>query len=131
MTLPALRCASRRPIHQPALRRGIRNDHLITDTPWDEKKLKRLKAAVRRECDRRIKQNHKLAVNDVVHWLLANQQPLVSAALEEIVYEQVEERNDDRTVERVLRQRPEMRHCLKPMRENSEILDVPTWYLLA
>jgi hypothetical protein len=46
------------------------------------------------------------------------------------VNEQIEEHNNDRKVERMLREKPEMQCRLKRAREHSEILGVPAWFLL-
>jgi hypothetical protein len=96
-----------------------------------DKKLNTLKAALRKECDTVIRRECRLDTKQVAEWALKQKRSLVIDALADIVCEQMEQRNDDDRVERILRRKPELRKVVPLFRSLSESLSIPAWYLLS
>jgi hypothetical protein len=93
-------------------------------------KLKVLRKVIAAECDRRIKKDHRFAGHEVAEWLIRRKRKAVIDGLADLVYQFVDQRNDDISVERVLRAKPELRVPERALRGISQALGVPLWFML-
>jgi hypothetical protein len=95
-----------------------------------KEKLTALCAVIATECDARMRSNGKFGVKEVAEWFVQHKRPIVIEGLTDLIHHVMEQENDNDTVERVLRARPELRKRERALRLVSGTLDVPLWYLL-
>ena len=82
------------------------------------------------ECDDRRKRDHRINSGDIAEWLVLHNRAAVIAGLSDLVCQVMEQRNDDKRVERVLRAKPELQPVEELLRQVSQALGVGLWYLL-
>jgi hypothetical protein len=96
---------------------------------WN-KNLDMLRAVISTECEDRIDRGDRLNTGQVAEWLVRHQPAAVAAALSDLVCQVMEQRNDNSRAARILRDSPGLAQRVSGLRQISQTLGVPLWYLL-
>jgi hypothetical protein len=97
---------------------------------WN-RNLTKLRSAMTDECALRMNRDHRLSPDEVAAWLIRDKRELTISGLADLVCQQMEHRSDDDRVRRVLQHRPELQEHEPGLRQISETLGVPLWWLLS
>jgi hypothetical protein len=96
----------------------------------ENENLTGLRAVTAPACDVRMKKDGEFGTAEVAQWLVRHKRTTVIEGLADLVCQAMDRWNDDDRVERVLRAKPDLEPLVPVMRQVSETLVVPPWYLL-
>lgn len=92
--------------------------------------LIRLRSAISGECELRMNRDGRLCTHEVAVWIIRHKRKLALSGLADLVCQVMDRTKDEDMARRLLKRRPELREHEPEMRQISETLGVPLWYLL-